>query len=394
MQQAIALIKIFEGFSSIAYADPVSGNDPWTIGYGTTRYRNGRSVVPGDTITEQIAASYLQEECDRIIATLNRTIPRWEMLEQNQQSAIASFAYNLGEHFYESEGFDSITQMLKTGDIRDAARIFGLYTNQGVPGLVTRRKKEAELFLKDLPMKAEILRSTIAKQSTVQAKDLRPEHKTELKPGGYEIDRWEFAANGHQRVTFKNAIAGHFAWVIWGDDVVCTGEQETILLKVPYYSQRDNRNQSDRTCNTSACVMAAEFIKPGSCHQSDDWFWENCLNPEGDSTDHAAMTRALNRVGIKSEFFYNLEYSDINKELEAGRPLVLGLLHRGTLANPSGGHMVCCIGRYADGYVFNDSWGAGMEYTSPNGKEVKYPRKSLDSRWLADGQGWGRIFKN
>ena len=148
MQQAIALIKIFEGFASLAYRDPVSGGDPITIGYGTTRYRNGRSVTLGDTLTEQMAASYLQEECDRIIATLKRTIPRWEMLEQNQQAALVSFAYNLGSNFYGSEGFDTITRMLKSGDFRDAARIFGLYTNQGVAGLVTRRKKEAELFCK------------------------------------------------------------------------------------------------------------------------------------------------------------------------------------------------------------------------------------------------------
>lgn len=51
MNVAIELIKKFEGYSSIAYPDPYSGDKPWTIGYGTTRYRNRQSVKRGDTIS-------------------------------------------------------------------------------------------------------------------------------------------------------------------------------------------------------------------------------------------------------------------------------------------------------------------------------------------------------
>lgn len=49
-------------------------------------------------------------------------------------------------------------------------------------------------------MQVKVLRDTIAKQSTAQAKDLAPQFKTELKPRTYDIVRWEFTAVGHQKM--------------------------------------------------------------------------------------------------------------------------------------------------------------------------------------------------
>ena len=46
-QRGIDLIINFEGISLIAYPDPATGGDPWTIGYGHTG-----GVKPGDTCTE------------------------------------------------------------------------------------------------------------------------------------------------------------------------------------------------------------------------------------------------------------------------------------------------------------------------------------------------------
>ncbi len=48
---ALKLIKEFEGCHLTAYPDPLSGGEPYTIGYGTTRYPGGRRVSRGDKIT-------------------------------------------------------------------------------------------------------------------------------------------------------------------------------------------------------------------------------------------------------------------------------------------------------------------------------------------------------
>lgn len=152
MNTAIALIKQFEGYSADAYPDPSSGDEPWTIGYGTTVYSNGKPVKRGDVIDRRTAEFYLRDEVDRIVVTLQQTIPKWVELTNNEQSALISFAYNVGTNFYGADGFDSITKMLKDG-FGEPLKVFGLYTNQGLAGLVARRQVEAELFMKDVNTK-------------------------------------------------------------------------------------------------------------------------------------------------------------------------------------------------------------------------------------------------
>lgn len=246
-------------------------------------------------------------------------------------------------------------------------------------------------------MKCRITAHTWLKQDTRPASQLIERFKLSCKPGTeLDVIKAEWAPSGHIRITLLKPNCGFQTWLVYGDHCDCEGlPTQNILLNVPYYSQRDNTEQWWRTCNTSSCAMAAEFLKPGCCHGSDDWFWRHCVNPAGDTTDHSAMTVALRKVGIESEFHYDLSYADLDRELEAGRPVVIGVLHRGTLANPAGGHMICCIGRTQDGYLFHDPWGAGFSYDSHNGKSVEYPRQSLDARWLAGdiSGGWGRVFK-
>ena len=52
-QFAIDLVMEFEGCSLQAYPDPLSGGEPYTIGWGTTVYPDGRRVRPGETITKE-----------------------------------------------------------------------------------------------------------------------------------------------------------------------------------------------------------------------------------------------------------------------------------------------------------------------------------------------------
>jgi hypothetical protein len=176
-----------------------------------------------------------------------------------------------------------------------------------------------------------------------------------------------------------------------------------ILLNVPFYPQTDNFTLPDSTCNSSACAMCLEFLKPGSLPpgpKGDDAYLRRVL-AVGKSTDNSVQTRVLQGYGLNSVFRFNLDFSDLDTELAAGRPLVLGILHRGPTHRPTrnSGHMICCIGRSADGksYTFHDPYGSlHRGYTGPviEGRQVVYSRMELEKRWTADGikSGWGRIF--
>ncbi|MDX2240976.1 MAG: C39 family peptidase [Leptolyngbyaceae cyanobacterium bins.302] len=245
-------------------------------------------------------------------------------------------------------------------------------------------------------MQATVIRNTIAKQSTVQARNLAPQFKAELKAGTYDITRWEHAVNGHQRVTFARKISNFQTWLVWGDDIDCEKESKKVQLKVPYYSQRDNRSSEWwRQCNTSSHAMILNFLKPGSVSSDDDYF-QRYIRPNGDTTDWGVHTQALRRFGIESVYRQNLDFDDLEKSLTLGFPVAIGVLHNGTLVAPTGGHILVITGIDKDKGVFyaNDPWGVGFTYADHNGRRVEYPiYPSLDRRWLVDGDksGWGRL---
>ena len=147
-QPALSLIAEFEGFVDHAYPDPASGGEPWTIGYGFTSL-DGRPVQPGDTLSRAEADAQLLSgvnACGRHLAT---TIPYWNAMAVDQRCALISFAWNLGEDFYGSDGFDTISRCLQQRDWDGVPNALLLYCDPGTAvtaGLLRRRQAEAALW--------------------------------------------------------------------------------------------------------------------------------------------------------------------------------------------------------------------------------------------------------
>jgi len=121
-----------------------------TIGYGSTYYPDGKPVTMEDgPVDEETASSYLDDYTSKTEGTL-RNIPAIQRLNPNQQAAIMSFAYNLGENFYgDMENFGIITRALNSGNSRRITQALKLYvhdSNGRNEGLVNRRNAEIELF--------------------------------------------------------------------------------------------------------------------------------------------------------------------------------------------------------------------------------------------------------
>jgi len=148
-EPAIKLIKEFEGCHLSAYPDPLHGWDVATIGYGTTRYSDGRKVQRGDKITVIDASKLLEVEVEQIAAKLRASVPGWAEMRQGQQCALLSFAYNLGAGFYGSAGFESISRRLREKDWAQVPATLELYRNPGTTveaGLLRRRRAEGALW--------------------------------------------------------------------------------------------------------------------------------------------------------------------------------------------------------------------------------------------------------
>jgi GH24 family phage-related lysozyme (muramidase) len=160
---ALKLIKDFEGCHLEAYPDPLSGGDPWTIGYGTTRYQDGRRVSRGDKINAIEADLLLRREVDRIAEKLRATVPYWVQMADNQKCALISFAYNLGSGFYGTTGFETISRELREKDWPAVPDALLLYRNPGSnveAGLKRRRIAEGTLWAgtKPQPQRAATVR--------------------------------------------------------------------------------------------------------------------------------------------------------------------------------------------------------------------------------------------
>lgn len=146
---ALKLIKEFEGCHLDAYPDPLSGGAPWTIGYGTTSYGDGRPVSKGDRINAVEADMLLRLEVDHIAAKLRTTIPFWIEMADQQKCALISFAYNLGADFYGTKGFETISARLRDKNWAGVPDALLLYRNPGTnveAGLKRRRIAEGDLW--------------------------------------------------------------------------------------------------------------------------------------------------------------------------------------------------------------------------------------------------------
>jgi len=175
-------------------------------------------------------------------------------------------------------------------------------------------------------------------------------------------------------------------------------EEPELVLPVPFYAQTDNYTQPERTCNSSACAMALEYFRPGTLKgpKGDDAYVRAVFS-EGDTANHTIQTKVLEEYGVKSTFKYDLTFDDLDRELAAKRPVVIGILQWGTLQYPAGGHMIVVIGKNSDGYICHDPYGDIHDgYTSSvyNGKSVVLEKHILEARWTVEGpgSGWGRLF--
>ena len=147
--QGVELICEFEGFRANVYNDGVGVA---TIGYGSTFYLDGRKVAWGDpSITEPEGREMMEAIAEKDFwNVISREIPYWKEMNDNQRSALLSFAYNLGAHFFNSGGFNTISSCLRDKRWSDVPSALMLYVNPGSSveaGLKRRRQAEGELWV-------------------------------------------------------------------------------------------------------------------------------------------------------------------------------------------------------------------------------------------------------
>lgn len=144
-----AVIKNFEGLRLIAYRD-VAG--VWTIGYGSTRYHDGKAVKPGDKLANKMQAdALLRNTLGQYTDAVNKFVK--VPLTQNQFDALVSFTYNLG-----TNALHESTMLIKLNEKNYAEAAANLLAWDKITDprtgkkvtcntLFERREQESRLFL-------------------------------------------------------------------------------------------------------------------------------------------------------------------------------------------------------------------------------------------------------
>ena len=139
-KNCIDLIKKFEGLKLESYKCPAG---LWTIGYGNTQWENGFRVLENQVIdiqrAEKLLMFWVNKYAERIDLKVN----------QNQFDALVSFAYNVGiTNFNNSTLKKKVIANPNDATIRDEFMKWVSSRGKQLPGLVKRRKAEANLYFK------------------------------------------------------------------------------------------------------------------------------------------------------------------------------------------------------------------------------------------------------
>lgn len=143
----IQMIKTFEGFRSAPYKCPAGIP---TIGYGATFYTSGTRVTMSDRpITESEAISLLRY----VLVSFEKYVDSYcvDTITQNQFDALVSFCYNLGPaNLKSSTLIKKVNANPNDPTIRDEFMKWTRGGGEVLPGLVRRRKAEADLYFKKI----------------------------------------------------------------------------------------------------------------------------------------------------------------------------------------------------------------------------------------------------
>ena len=170
-----------------------------------------------------------------------------------------------------------------------------------------------------------------------------------------------------------------------------------------YYRQLDLPN-GPRMCFTSAAAMVAAFYKKVDSQEE----YNRIRARFGDSTSVMAQVKALTSLGLQVRYVQDADASDIEAEVDDGRPVLVGWLHGGDLlrgeppmcSSGTCGHWSVIhgySGRYSNDseWLMSDPMGVpdmahGGHNTALSGYRVRVRQAEFHQRWQVDGpqSGW------
>ena len=253
---ATELLTRLEGCETTAYLDPVGVP---TICTGLTRYPNEEPVRLGDVCHENICSRYTEQIiAEKFIPVLSR-IPGWSDFGATRQSVLISFAWNMGLTFYESTGFEEISNLLKEGfhqpelydDMPSVLNLYVFNQEKRLAGLEKRRQIEGEEWKKESIgfFKLKNIQDTCLKKAPIESMYLSDTGKRIIDTEE-ELVITKFKSIHH---------TGH-AWIYIKE------EKEPWIIYLPHWKHLPEDTKMDLNWNDMSSFVA-EYITVGELLQ-------------------------------------------------------------------------------------------------------------------------------
>lgn len=390
------VIRFFEGYHKPvkgggceAYPDPGSDDGrPWTIGFGTTEYKGpglkkfGRpEVKPGDQLSRAEAEAEFDFDIEKFEAGCNEKCKDYGLdLNQNQFDAFVSFSLNAGYPSYDEQGkAESQMARLEKKDLDGFGKALNLYIRGAngkiLPGLVTRRKVESDLFfrpvgpeavdkgkpnqLKYAPLPLPWVTTDPLLKLGDQSDDVFELNcalmglgflgKSELVPDyfsehtAHAVARLQktrsLVQTGQVDKITKDAIVGLLAAARDGDKIKAP-------IGMSYFSQYENRYEPSGTCGLTSAAM---LLSAHGITRTPDSLYLQFGKGQGQSP--GGLEGLYKSFGLRATSSYQARLSAIGEALRRGYPVIVhGFFTRS-------GHIVCLRSQESQGYVVNDPAG-------------------------------------
>jgi GH24 family phage-related lysozyme (muramidase) len=393
--EGLQLLREFEGCRLVAYPDPGSGAEPWTVGYGHI----GAEVTPGLVISAAQAEAWLLQDVATAEGNVDRLLPE-AGLNRWQREALVSFCFNVGagaladstlrKRLLEGEPAGRVLEEELPRWVKGAGGV-------PLPGLVRRRQQELAHSRRQ---------DTSTPEETPPIELLQAvEHHRGLE---HQCNAWrqlQKSLTAEQLLSFACAYRSSTVSVATEPSVPAPPETPVVAsalleLPVPYYAQTDSTTgQGSRMCFSSTCAMAAEFLRPG-CLQGDgqrDDHYLTLVERHGDTTDATAQIQTLAELGIEARLHQDGDRDDLLQQLQRRVPVPVGWLHKGPVEAPSGGgHWSLVIGWDAttQQLLVHDPNGEadlihGGYLRHDGGGCQRYSWRNWSKRWMVEGEGSG-----
>jgi len=186
----------------------------------------------------------------------------------------------------------------------------------------------------------------------------------------------------------------------WFQTWKTTGRSEQVY-GVPHWNQLESTSgYGYRECADYAASMTAGFYNA----IKSPYEYRQVRRRFGDTTTVYAQVNALQELGLDAQFKKDLSPEDIEIEVDANRPVMLGYLSKGDFSkgeppicdSEGCGHWLVVVGYNPDEFVVQDPMGRPLMETgghdiSQTGELVRISRQAFYQRWLIEGDasGWG-----